>query len=82
MKDPRLAHLFSAHHIFELMRKRGRRPQISLGVLSAAFDLSQPRISRVDLIEETVMFFRTRAARIPKGLDGLPSCWLRGLPGI
>jgi hypothetical protein len=82
MKDPRLAHLFSAQHIFELMRKRGRRTQISLDVLRAAFDLSEPNIQRADLIEETVMFFRTRAARVPRGIDALPSCWLRGLPGI
>ena len=51
-------------------------------MLARAFELARPKIKRVDLLSEVRTFFQIKACRVPEGLDGLPSCWLRALPDL
>lgn len=82
MKRLGIDYLMSADHVIDLMRSRGRKPQLTAVVLSAALELAEPASPRAQLIEETTAFFRRKAARVPVGLEDLPSCWLLGIPGI
>jgi len=77
-----MAYLRSADHVHALMRARGFRPRVTLGVLARAFELAQPKIQRVDLLSEVRVFFQVKACMVPEGLDQLPDCWLHALPGL
>jgi hypothetical protein len=75
-----LEHLFSADHVFQLMRDRRHKQQITETVLLAAFELFEPETNREGLLKETKAFFLRTAFMVPEGLEILPSCWLRRIP--
>jgi hypothetical protein len=58
------------------------RPQVAPNVLEAAFRLLSSPESHEQLVAETRSALRPYMALLPKGLEFLPGCWLKGLPGI
>ena len=71
---------YSTPHVEELMRWAGFRRRWSAEVVTAASHLLDHH--RRDMVEVVTVFFSSRAAMIPKGLDQLPESWLAALPGI
>jgi hypothetical protein len=72
----------SVEHLKRLLRGEGFREQMDQPVFDAAVDLSSSGFDREKLIEVTNAFFRARAIMVPRGLESLPSGWLKSLPGI
>jgi hypothetical protein len=68
--------------IFDLMNRAGGRILMPLPVWQAAADLCEPAQPRQLLVEQVSTFFQQRSGACPQGLENLPACWLRALPGL
>lgn len=78
MIKAQLNYLKSPQHVRDLLGQC--KPKLTPRVLAAAFDLWAPSTPRDRILSDTEAFFRTKATRVPTGLDDLPSCWLQDLP--
>lgn len=65
-----------------LLRECGLRPQVAPNVLAAILRLLSPPESHEQLVAETRSALRPYMVLLPQGLEFLPGCWLKGLPGI
>jgi hypothetical protein len=68
--------------IFELMRRAGGRLLMPTPLWQAAAELCAPELPRELLVEQLTSFFGYRNGLRPRGLEGLPACWLRALPRL
>lgn len=72
----------SAERTHWLMRQNGLRQCVAPNVLEAAFNLLEPDESRQELLAEALHAMRAYVVLLPRGLEYLPACWLKSLPGI
>ena len=78
----RLLKLSSANRFHLLMEELGFVRRVAPIVLAAAMDLYDARLDRAKALQNAEAFFRERAIFVPKGLEQLPSIWLKRLPDI
>ena len=67
-------------HVERLLSRSGVKPVLCSELVQAAARLDEHR--RDKALAQAKDFFRSKACRIPAGLESLPACWLAGLPGI
>jgi hypothetical protein len=65
-----------------LLYAGGRKERMDTLTFRKAVHLCAEGTDRQEALTQSTHFFRTRAVLIPKGLETLPTPWLRGLPGI
>ncbi|HXT13121.1 MAG TPA: type IV secretion system DNA-binding domain-containing protein [Candidatus Angelobacter sp.] len=78
---PQLEDPFSVEHLKRLLRAQGWREELDQPLFEAALRICREP-DREQRVEYAKGFFRTYAAMIPRGLETLPSPWLKALPGI
>jgi hypothetical protein len=71
----------SVEHLLQLMRESGFKEPTKLGTLAAVLQVLPHETRRNLILEETTSFFRCRGCMVPKGLETLPTSWLKALPG-
>jgi len=72
----------SAERTHWLMRQIGLHVCVSTNVIESAFQLFQPEEPRQRLLDEARDALRPYLVLLPQGLECLPTCWLKALPGI
>lgn len=65
-----------------LMKQCGMQPCVSPNIVEAIFPLIDSDEPRQQLLNESRNALRSRMVLLPKGLECLPSCWVKALPGI
>ena len=78
---PQFEDPFSVEHLKRLLRAEGFREEMDPQLFEAALRICKEQ-EREQLVEYANGFFRAYAAMIPRGLETLPSPWLKALPGI
>lgn len=71
---------YASEHVERLMTESRYHAVQSVDLVVAAARLDEHR--RESALRQATDFFRSKACRIPLGLESLPACWLAGLPGI
>lgn len=80
--ETQLRHFGSPEHVHELMERLRWDQKLTVPILNGALDLAGQSLCHRSLVEETREFFRRRAILVPKGIETLPSCWLKTLPSL
>lgn len=74
------AEKFTSEHVKSLMERAGFKLRCSPCAAASAAANMERTDNRA--LQAAVDFFRAKACMLPRGLDTLPTCWLRAIPGI
>ena len=76
----RVAEGIASRYVERLMGRCGFKVLLPPELVLATANFSEHRYDHA--LMQAGNFFRSKACRIPEGLETLPACWLRALPGI